>query len=162
VSGRTLIFASTNGSPVIVRARISDRVLVAGFNNFSAVVASVVASEKPVAILCSGSQDQFAIEDFVCGGRFVSALRAQMPGYVTLNDGAKAAAVLYEHLDGDLATVLRESSHGRYLASLGFEDDLDYCAQIDSLPVVPTLVEGKIKGYQPDGTPFGEPATAAA
>ena len=162
VGGRTLIFASTNGSPVMVRARISDRVLVGGFNNFSAVVSSVLAAGKPVAILCSGRQEQFAIEDFVCGGKFVSALREQMRGSVYLNDGAKAASVLYEHLNGDIPGVLRDSSHGKYLASIGFADDLDYCAQVDSLAVVPTLLEGKIRGLRPDGTPLGEPATAAA
>ena len=46
VSGRTLIFSSTNGSPVMVRARLSDRVLIGGFNNFSAVVESVAAAGK--------------------------------------------------------------------------------------------------------------------
>lgn len=162
VAGRTLIFASTNGSPVMVRARVSDRVLVGGFNNFSAVIESVVAAGKPVTVLCSGRLEQFAIEDFVCGGKFVAALRKRLRESVTLNDGAKAALVLYEHLDGSLTQVLRESTHGQYLASLGFDADLEYCAQIDSLPVVPTLVEGKIKGYRPDGTPFGEPAIAAA
>ena len=162
VGGRTLIFASTNGSPVMVRARVSDRVLVGGFNNFSAVTQSVVAAGKPVTILCSGLLEQFAIEDFLCGGKFVAALLKDMPDTVILNDGAKAAAVLYEHLNRSLAQVLRESTHGQYLASLGFEADLDFCAQVDSLQIVPTLVEGKIKGYRPDGTPFGEPATAAA
>jgi 2-phosphosulfolactate phosphatase len=162
VGGRTLIFASTNGSPVMVRARVSDRVLVGGFNNFSAVVESVIAAGKPVTILCSGLLEQFAIEDFVCGGKFVAALRKEMPDAVTLNDGAKAAVVLYQHLNGSLVQLLRESTHGQYLASLGFEEDLDFCAQVDSLPIVPTLVEGKIKGYRPDGTPFGEPAFAAA
>jgi 2-phosphosulfolactate phosphatase len=162
VAGRTLIFASTNGSPVMVRARMSDRVLIGGFNNFSAVVSNVIAAGKPVAILCSGRNEQFAIEDFVCGGKFVAALQAQWKGETALNDGAKAASVLFEQLNGDISRVLRDSTHGRYLASIGFEPDLDYCAQVDSLPVVPTLLEGKIKGLRPDGTPLGEPATAAA
>ncbi len=162
IAGRTLIFASTNGSPVMVRARTADRVLIGGFNNFSAVIKSVVSMGRPVAILCSGRLEQFAIEDFVCGGRFVAGLQQEMPGAQILNDGARAAVALYRHLDGTLEQVLRESTHGRYLASLGFEADLDFCSRIDSLPVVPALVEGKLKGYRPDGTPFGEPAIAAA
>ena len=161
VSGRTLIFSSTNGSPVMVRARLSDRVLIGGFNNFSAVVESVAAAGKSVAILCSGSLEKFAIEDFVCGGKFVSALLGRMNG-AQLNDAARAAAVLHDHMDGSLSAVLRESTHGKYLASIGFEQDLDYCAQVDSQPVIPTLLEGKIRGFRPDGTPLGEPATAAA
>ncbi len=162
VAGRTLVFASTNGSPVMVRSRISERVLIGGFNNFSAVVSNVVAAGKPVAILCAGRMEQFAIEDFICGGKFVSALQAQLKGEIELNDGARAASALYHHLNGNIANVLRDSTHGKYLASIGFEQDLDFCAQVDSLPVVPTLLEGKIRGLRPDGTPLGEPATAAA
>jgi 2-phosphosulfolactate phosphatase len=162
VAGRTLVFASTNGSPVMVRVRTSDRVFVGGFNNFSAVVANILAAAKPVAILCSGRLEQFSYEDFVCGGKFVAALQSQWSGTAELNDAARAAAELFQTLHGDISRVLRESTHGKYLASIGFESDLDFCAQVDSLPVVPMLVEGKIKGLRPDGTPLGEPAIAAA
>lgn len=162
VSGRTLIFASTNGSPVMVRARVSDRVLIGGFNNFSAVVSSAISAGKPVTILCSGLLEQFSLEDFVCGGKFVAALKMRFGSDVILNDAARAAVELFVQMNSDIPQMLRESTHGKYLMSLGFEADLDYCAQIDSHVVVPTLVEGKIRGFRPDGTPFGEPATAAA
>ena len=163
VNGRILIFASTNGSPVIARARVSDRVVIGGFNNFSAVVSNVAASRKPVTILCSGLLEQFSLEDFICGGKFAAALQI-LRGVrnVTLNDAAKAAAELYKFHGGNIPKVLRDSAHGRYLAALGFEADLDFCAEIDSLSIVPVLVEGKLRGFRPDGTPFFEPAVAAA
>jgi len=156
VAGRTLIFSSTNGTPALLRARAADHVYVGGFANVGAVVKRLVQDHKPIAIICAGKLEQFAIEDFVCGGKFVNLLENRMKRAVTLNDGARAAALLHRHFDGSIPTLLRSSGHGKFLTSLGFEEDIDYCARSDIHPVVPMLVEGKVRGYTPDGSPLIE------
>ncbi len=157
VSGRILIFATTNGSPAILRARIAERVYVGGFNNFGAVTKRLVEDQNPVAIICAGQLEQFAIEDFVCGGKFVNALETRSKRGLELSDGARAAALLHRHFDGSITALLKSSSHGRSLASLGYEEDIEYCARVDAHSIVPMFVEGKIRGYRPDGSPIGEP-----
>jgi 2-phosphosulfolactate phosphatase len=159
VGGRILIFASTNGAPAILRAKLADRVYIGGFNNFGAVTKRLIEDRRPVVIICAGKLDQFAIEDFVCGGKFVNALETRVKRGLSLSDGARAASLLHRHFDGGIAALLKSSSHGRFLSTLGFDEDIDYCARVDTHFVVPMFVEGKIRGYKPDGSPISEPAT---
>ncbi|MBU1984725.1 2-phosphosulfolactate phosphatase [bacterium] len=158
VAGRTLIFSSTNGSNAVLRARAADHVFVGGYNNFTAVAKRVLAEGKSVVVLCSGKLEQFAIEDFVCGGRFVNYFETRMRRDVVLNDGARAAALLHRHFDGSIESLLRSCNHGKFLTSLGCDEDIQYCARLDTHPVIPVFVEGKLRGYHPDGTPIGESA----
>jgi 2-phosphosulfolactate phosphatase len=158
VNGRILIFATTNGAPAILRARVADRVYVGGFNNFGAITKRLVEDKNPVVIVCAGKLEQFAIEDFVCGGKFVNALESRAKRKLELSDGARAASLLHRRFDGSITSLLKSSSHGRYLVSIGCEEDIEYCARIDTHPIVPMFVEGKIRGYQPDGSPIGESA----
>ena len=162
VSGRIIIFASTNGAPMIVRARNADRIYIGGFNNFSAVLGLILKENRNIAILCSGQNEKFSIEDFVCAGRFVDALEIKLGERAELNDGARAAAQLYQQYRGQIGELLRISSHGKYLSSLGFSSDLDYCAKVDTVPIVPMFVEGKIRGFKPDGKPLNETTTVPA
>lgn len=157
VVGRTLIFSSTNGAGAILRARAADHVYVGGFNNFTVVAKRAMEDRKPVVILCAGKLDQFAIEDFVCGGRFVHYLETRLRREVTLNDGARAAALLHRHFDGSIEALLKSCYHGKVLASLDFQADIEYCARLDTHPVLPIFIEGKLRGYHPDGSPLGEP-----
>jgi 2-phosphosulfolactate phosphatase len=162
VGGRILIFSSTNGAAAILRARAAEHVYVGGFNNFTAVVKRLVEDHSPIVIICAGKEEQFSIEDFVCGGKFVNALETRLKRGVTLSDGARAAALLHRHFDGSVSSLLKSSNHGKFLATLGFADDIDYCARVDTHPVVPMFVEGKVRGYKPDGSPLSDSANHAA
>jgi 2-phosphosulfolactate phosphatase len=161
VNGRILIFSSTNGAPAVLRARAADRVYIGGFNNFTAVAKRVIDDRKPVVIICAGKEDQFAIEDFVCGGKFVNMLEARHKRGLVVSDAARAAALLHRHFDGGIPSLLKSSSHGKYLISLGYDADLEHCARMDTHPIVPMFVEGKIKGYKPDGSPVSDSAASA-
>jgi len=162
VSGRILIFASTNGSGAILRARIAEKVYVGGFNNFSAIVKRLVEDKNPVVMICAGKLEQFAIEDFVCGGKFVTALESRSKHHLELSDGARAAALLHRHFDGRIPSLLKSSNHGRYLSSLGFDEDIEYCSRVDTHAIVPVFDEGKIRELKSDVSPLSEPAPSQA
>jgi 2-phosphosulfolactate phosphatase len=54
-------------------------------------------------------------------------------------------AAEYDQIHGqDVLGILRRSEHGRYLAELGFGEDLPVCAAVDDVPLVPLLREGRI------------------
>lgn len=146
VRGRTIIFGSTNGSPAIVRASTAKSLLLVGFINLNAAIDAILelTDPFPLAIVCAGKYDSFAIEDAVCGGLLIKRLKVKLADTARFNDAAKAAQLLYDEFGGDLLSLLRECDHGRYLIDIGMESDLPICASDSVLPIVPTLVDGTL------------------
>lgn len=142
VNGRTIIFASTNGAPALVRAKGAEQVLIGCFNNLGATVQRLRESAQDVAILCSGRYGKFSLEDFVCAGKMVEGL---LPQGTVANDGAHAALDLFKYYRSQIPEVVRNCVHGKYLAELGFSVDLEHCARLDIFQVVPALIEGKVR-----------------
>jgi 2-phosphosulfolactate phosphatase len=146
VKGKTLILSTSNGTLAITASAAASAIVVGCFLNLSAVVAHLTAARpKRVAILCAGNQGQLALEDFVCGGLMVARLEQSSRARLVQNDGAVAAKVLSTSM-GDTGELVRGSSHGRLLAELGFEKDLEFCSKIDRYGTVPAVVEGRISG----------------
>jgi 2-phosphosulfolactate phosphatase len=144
VKGKTLIFSTSNGTVAIAQSASAKEILVGCFLNLSAVVAELCSARpKKVALLCAGNLGQLALEDFVCGGLMVDRLDQSTRGKLTLNDGAVAARALAGTMT-DIGEVVRESAHGRRLAELGFEKDLEFCSRVDRYGTVPIVVDGRI------------------
>jgi 2-phosphosulfolactate phosphatase len=142
VEGRTLVFASTNASPLIAGAVTGHPQRLLGYVNLSAVAASL-GDGGDVAVICAGTQGGFSLEDSACAGALVSRLATAQRG-LELSDSAEMAMAFDRALGGDPEAILRRSEHGRYLISLGFEEDLPIAARVDSVPVVPHVREGRI------------------
>ena len=146
VQGRVLVFAVTNGSSALARNKPGEVSLVACFLNASSVSTHAALSSADVVIICSGVEGALSLEDAVCGGLIVSRLCDQFPNqHLQLNDAAVAARALYEHYAANILGMLRISAHGRHLAQMGLQHDLEICAQVDALDVVPVLLEGHIR-----------------
>lgn len=149
VQGRTLILASTNGSVVLARCQPARRVLVASFNTLSAVARRMRDDGGDWTIVCSGKLGRACVEDLACAGRLAAALEitgesgADSPTDAA-GDGLAIALAVHRQFGDDLPAALRGSSHGRYLASIGFADDLDVCAAVDTIDLAPELIEGRI------------------
>jgi len=143
IGGRTIVFASTNGAPALVRCKTADNVLVATFNNFTAAVTTARGLGQDVSIICSGRAGKFSLEDFVCAGKLVEGIAAQ--NAPLSHDGAQAAFDLFRYYRSQLGELVKNSYHGKYLATLGFAADLEHCAKVDTHAIVPTLIEGKIR-----------------
>jgi len=144
VNGSTLIFASTNASPLMAGPLAGRDQILFSYVNLSAVVKAVSgAASGGLTIVCAGRSGRLALEDTACAGALVRRLSEIVPG-LEVNDAA-AFARDFDRARGDLPEeILRESEHGRYLIELGFEEDLPVCAAVDSVPVVPVLKEGRI------------------
>jgi 2-phosphosulfolactate phosphatase len=134
VAGRTLVFASTNGSQALRLAAGRTRILAA-FVNLSAVIERLRGAPE-IVIVCSGKLGEPSIEDTACAGLLVRRLRDH--GGEPVGEGATRA----EH-DAPLdAAAIREvvegSEHGRYLRSLAdeFARDVAWCASLDVIDQV--------------------------
>jgi 2-phosphosulfolactate phosphatase len=150
IKDKTLIFATTNGSKAIVKGSNASSLTVGSFVNFQSTFNYLHSSPSELTIICSGKLDQFAIEDAVCGGLYVSSFLKQ--GEYQLNDAAFAALKLYEGYSNNILEMLKKSSHGRYLIELGFEKDLHLCSELNSLKVIPLLDQGKLISYDSEFT----------
>ncbi|HEX4934778.1 MAG TPA: 2-phosphosulfolactate phosphatase, partial [Gemmatimonadaceae bacterium] len=152
VEGKTILFTTTNGTVALIAAQPAREVLVGSFVNFTAVstmVRAAARAQHDVAIMAAGSERHFSLEDAVCAGRFVRAIRRGLAG-VELNDGALAALQLEKRYGGDLGRLFGEATHGRALADAGFAEDLALCAQLDAFPVVPVYQDRQITKLGPE------------
>ena len=85
-----------------------------------------------------------SLEDTVAGGMFVNCFVKHFGNKVTLTDTARAAEILYEQFSDSLVKLVKNTVHGKYLQSIGFSEDVEYCAQVDSLEIVPILINKTI------------------
>lgn len=144
VKGKTLIFTSTNGSPAIIKTRQAAKTYICGFVNLDVVVNTLKDVKAPIEILCAGKLAQFAIEDAVCAGLMLKELQRRTSDDFELNDGANAALILADHHRNAIAEIVAYSHHGRYLAEIGMESDLPFCADLNRLPLLPVYHDGRI------------------
>jgi 2-phosphosulfolactate phosphatase len=148
VTGKTVILSTSNGTVAIAGSAPAREIVIACFLNLSAVVAHLASARpKGVVVLCAGNMGQLSIEDFVCGGLLVDRMDRATRARLSLNDGASAARKLAATMT-DIGDVVRNSSHGRKLADLGFAADLEFCASLDKCSTVPVAVDGRIAGRE--------------
>ena len=141
VEGATLIFASTNASPLMAGLLQGREQLLLAYVNVGAVADAARRRGEDLAIVCAGKNNRFALEDAACAGALIRRLE---DAGAAVNDAAEMARE-YDRVHGhDPEAILRRCEHGRDLIAMGFEDDLPVCAKIDCLPVVPYLREGRI------------------
>lgn len=149
VKDRRIIFTSSNGAKLFKMAVGASRVIVAGFLNVSAVSDFVLSSHQDIAILCAGKNDQFGLEDAVCGGMIIDQITKQAAHRmeIKLNDGALAARILYDHYATNLSAMIEQSVHGKRLLEIGQQQDLLISLAVDSRKIVPILRNDELVSY---------------
>jgi 2-phosphosulfolactate phosphatase len=145
VRGKAIIFSTTNGSLAIERARYARLMLVCGFVNMAAVADALTRGAADFTVLCAGNNGLFSLEDTVCAGMLIRAVTELRETGAELSDGAVAAVTLHKALGRNILKMIRGSDHGRFLAEIGFAEDLPLCAAVDQIPVVPHLAGNVIK-----------------
>ncbi|MCK4547350.1 MAG: 2-phosphosulfolactate phosphatase [Candidatus Eisenbacteria sp.] len=145
ISGKTLVLTTTNGTKAISMCEAVKEVVVASLVNVSAVVEYLLAAKNRIVLVCAGKFGRFSMEDALCAGMIVARLRDSRDNNLDLGDSAGAAEILYRANSIDPLALLRDCEHGQYLGSLGFEEDLQVCAKVDALSVVPVVRQGRIR-----------------
>jgi 2-phosphosulfolactate phosphatase len=134
--GSALVLTTTNGTRALLHAADAERVLVAGFVNFSAVCEQLLKETRPVHVICAGTNGEITLEDTLLAGAFVERFSDED---VQLNDSARLAWDCFEHHGTVVDDALKLSQGGRHLQDLGYDDDLPASAQIDRFLIVPEL-----------------------
>src|SRR6267378_330370 len=102
VAGKTIVLATTNGTPALVATQGGDPVLVGAAANIKALAArarALLAERGNLVIICGGRDKQFALEDAYTAGRLIKATRKGIRKLV-LNDAARAAVALIDQFAG--------------------------------------------------------------
>jgi 2-phosphosulfolactate phosphatase len=144
VSGKAVILHTTNGTPSILRVTEADAVVVGGFVNAQRVVDFVRAQNRNLTIVCAGWRNRVALEDTLCAGLLLHRLW-EGNGTGIVSDTAHIALTQYRNDRDDLAKPVRRCNHAQRLRAQGFEDDIDVCIAIDSIPVLPLFRDSRIE-----------------
>jgi len=153
VSGKTIMLTTTNGTRALTGLIGARDIVIASYVNHEAVAAmlgTAVRSNTDVAIVCAGDEGHFSLEDAACAGRYVRSLSQRSPKSVVLNDAACACEIIDREYGDNIAKIFGDSSHGKALVEAGFGDDIEFCAELDSQPVVPIYQDRQITRLGPD------------
>jgi len=138
VKGRTLYFASTNGSWAMRHAaaregRHFDSWTLGSFVNATATLEGVAGGHPGLLIACAGKLGRFALEDAAFAGWLCARLAAR--GARLANDAARFVVTLAPRDEADIRALVEGCSHGRYLRSLGpeFARDVEFCSRLDAV-----------------------------
>ena len=154
VKEKSLIYSTTNGSVSIVKAKHSKNCILASFLNISAVTEFFAKLNEDFIIICSGKLNNFCMEDAVCAGFLLNKLtKALGSDFFEPEDPETIAMDMSKYYLGNTINVsdkkvedmLGATHHGRYLKSMGLENDLRICSKIDSIPYLPLYNGGIIK-----------------
>jgi 2-phosphosulfolactate phosphatase len=124
---KTLILSTTNGTAAILTAaQHCDEVLLGSLLNLDALVRALRERGRDVAIVCSGFQDAFALDDAYCAGRIVQELEADR------TDAAIGAELIARSFPDALSGL-----NARTYGPPGLEEDIAFCARESVLDAVP-------------------------
>jgi 2-phosphosulfolactate phosphatase len=147
VSGKSIVFYTTNGSKAIAKAKFSDNLFICSFSNISALAMHLVRLNLDFEILCAGRNNSFSMEDSVCAGKLIA--RIQESGKeLMLNDSSIACHSLYGIYGNNTFEMLKNSDHGKLLIENGFEEDIKICSEVDNVQVIPFFRENVVKLMQ--------------
>lgn len=132
VEGRTLAFASTNGSLAMLATAGCARRTLGAFINATAVLQRVREGRpKNLLIACAGKLGGFALEDTAFAGWLCAALVREG---ATLEGAAERLSCALAPRDAaEVRAAVEGSSHGRTLRRMGdsFARDVEFCAGLD-------------------------------
>jgi len=138
VAGKTLVFASTNGSQALAFTEAARLRILAAFLNAAAVIERV-ARESEVWLVASGKLGVPAIEDTACLGWIARGLIAR--GFAAGDAAVEMALRVAPRDAAGVKLLVGRCAHARALIACGasFARDVARCAELDALDVAPEV-----------------------
>jgi 2-phosphosulfolactate phosphatase len=133
IGGKTIFLSTTNGTRAIVAARGAAHVLTGALVNSASTARHLASLKLDVTLLCSGTDGEFAPEDYCGAGAVVDRLQ-----YLTSVESSPTtveAHRLFRKSRDDLPAFLRTTQGGRNVIRAGLEADIDFAARLDTLDV---------------------------
>jgi len=144
VKDKTIIFSTTNGVKTLEMIKGAYRIIIGSFLNLQAVCNYCTNYKGDILIICAGKEGRFSLEDAACAGMLIDSFKNAFSGTRQELDANLTARLLYEKFGNNILEILRKSQHGRYLESIGLDEDLKFCSQLDLFHIVPIFRDGII------------------
>src|SRR4051812_25878659 len=145
VRGKTLVYCTTNGTVAMGQAAGAAHTYCGALLN-AGPLAAHIAREHPgdtVLLVCSGSANNFNLEDFVGAGALVAHFAERLGGAADFSDAARAALAVYRA--AKLPDALLECRVGRMMAKRGLAREVEFACREDEYAIVPRLEGGKLR-----------------
>lgn len=142
VGGKTVVFTTTNGTRALGHARRAERILVGAFANLAALSRELARSNRPVHLLCAGTDGHITLEDALFAGAVLHTLARDKASCEPSGDASRLAWSAWETVANDPNAFVQHmlaSRGGANLVDLGLAADVHLCARIDTCSVVPEL-----------------------
>ncbi len=144
VSGRQIIYSTTNGTQAIHVAAECHRVLIGAYLNFTSLSDWLSGQDRDVIILCAGWKSKFNLEDSLYAGALSEKLLSTGK-YSTICDSTLAAADLWEKAKPDLLGYIEKVAQRERLRKNKLDDVIGYCHTFDLTGVIPVLSGDHLK-----------------
>lgn len=144
VKDKLIIMTTSNGTQIFSMANNAELVICGALVNITKVAEKVASTNLDLTIVCAGKKGGFSIEDTICAGMLIHTLNVKCNIKTKLNDAGALALLLYRTNKSALVKIIQQGEHGRRLASVGFADDVTNAADVDSIPVLPVMVDGRL------------------
>jgi 2-phosphosulfolactate phosphatase len=139
IKDRNIAFTTTNGTKAIKQSKElgAAQIVLGSFLNLDVLCKWLMHQPNDIILLCAGWKDKVNLEDTL----FAGAVIAQLKNNITLHcDSGLMAEQLYISMKDSLEVDVRKSSHAqRFKALHAAEDDVQFCLQLNSAPVLPIM-----------------------
>lgn len=146
VAGKTIVFTTTNGTMAIKAALGAKEVVVGALVNLETVADYLLAVGRDVTLAGAGRESRPVLDDALCAGAIAQRVLEKAQAKASPTDSALMAIHLARGYHARFREALALSASGMALKGVGLDRDLDFCAQVDALSVLPRLVDGRITG----------------
>ncbi len=136
VSGKTVIITTTNGTRALHSSLNAKNVFIGAFLNVAAIVEQI-KEEEEVVLFCSGTNNNFSLDDGMCAAVIMSELSKSKQ--TELSDFANLLVTAYQTKSENLNLLLHDCYHLNLLIQKGFEKDVTYCLQNSLYSIVPQM-----------------------
>ncbi len=141
VKGKNIFLTTTNGTKALNLVSKAAQIIIGCFLNIQAVTYYSQHYGKNILLLCAGDRGHISLEDTVCAGMIKYLMEVsgfnQKINYYFSNDDAQIASFLFQKYKDNLLNMLQTSIWGRKLRTMGFEEDLIFCAQQNRYNIIP-------------------------
>ncbi len=142
VEGRNMYMTTSNGTRAIEKTvEGAERIYISAFLNVGRVAKQIVEDNRDVVIVCSGTDDNFSLDDALCAGEIIKRVCEKKK--VELSDMAIGLKFIAENSE-NISITLAGTKHYEYLKSIGFTGDMEHCFTMDKYNILPFYNDGKI------------------
>jgi 2-phosphosulfolactate phosphatase len=140
VRDKNIILTTTNGTLAIRNSKTAKQLFAVSFLNVLYAAKVLAETNQPLMIVCSGTNGNFSLDDALCAGMLIDSISRFVP--VQCDDLGQVALAFYRQ-EGSIQEKLSDCRHVKFLRSIGYEKDVEYCLQ-------PNLFEA-LPEYFPEG-----------